>query len=258
MRNVYVTLFTILAASTGRGAVQTKTIEYDAAGVKCKGVLMWDDTVKEKRPGVLVIHEWWGLNDYAKKRTEMLAKEGYVAFAADLYGDGMIAQHPEDAKKFMMAVRENEKTWLARAEAAYKALEAQPQVDASKIGAIGYCFGGTTALILAMSGADVKCTVTFHAGMPSASAEQAKKVSGKVVICHGAADDFVTMDSVKGYLKAFDDAGNKNYELKTYAGATHSFTVEGIEKKMPMLKYDAEGDKQSWEAMLKVFKETLK
>jgi dienelactone hydrolase len=248
----------LLTVSPALAAVKTRTIEYDVAGTKCKGLLAWDDAKTGKQPGVVVFHEWWGLNDYAKKRAEMLAKEGYVAFCADMFGNGKIADHPDDAKKFAGEVRASAATWLARAEAAHKTLVAQPEVDAAKVGAIGYCFGGTTALTLALSGADVKATAVFHAGLPVITPEQAKKVKGKLLICHGAADEFIPMDACTKFLKAFDDANNKCYEFIAYPGATHSFTVEGVEKKMKDLKYDAEADRKSWTSMLKLFKENLK
>lgn len=247
----------LMTATLAQAEVKSKTIDYDTGGAKCKGLLVWDDAAKEKRPGVLVFHEWWGLNDYAKKRAEMLAKEGYVTFCADLYGDGKTTEHPEDAKKFMTGLSENQERWLGRAEAALKAFAAQPEVDATKVAAIGYCFGGATALVLGMSGADLKAVAMFHAGFPPVSPERAKALKARLLVCHGGADAFIPEDKVTAFRKVLDEA-KANYEFITYPGVTHSFTVEGVEKKMPMLKYDADADKKSWESMLKLFKETLK
>src|SRR5262249_51257761 len=146
------------AAGVTPAAVQTKVIEYEADGAKLKGFLAYDDAATGKRPGVLVFPEWWGLNDYAKNRAKQLAELGYVASAVDLYGDGKVSDiaHPEDAQKMAMALRSNLKTWRGRADAALKQLTSQSNVDTAKIGAIGYCLGGSTALQLAYSGADLK------------------------------------------------------------------------------------------------------
>ncbi|CAN5354331.1 dienelactone hydrolase family protein [soil metagenome] len=247
----------MLTAMTTQAAVKSKVIEYDAGGTKSKGVLFWDDSVKGKLPGVIVFHEWWGLNDYAKKRAEMLAKEGYVAFCADMYGDGKTTDHPDDAGKFAGEVRKNADVWLKRAQAALAEIKKQPQVDDGKISAIGYCFGGTTAMQLFFNGADLKSVIVFHAGLPTITDEQAKKATGKLLICHGAADTFIPETVVKPFKEKLDKAGTK-YEFVAYPGATHSFTVEGVEKKMPVLKYDADADKKSWESMLKLLKETSK
>ncbi len=152
-----------LGAGTAPAAVVTKTVEYEQDGTKLKGFLAYDDAVKDKRPGVLVFPEWWGLNDYAKGRAKQLAELGYVAFAADLYGDGKVIDvaHPEDAGKMATALRMNIKTWRGRAEAALKQLTGQANVDATKVAAIGYCLGGSTALELAYSGADIKAVATL-------------------------------------------------------------------------------------------------
>src|SRR5436190_109121 len=143
------------AAGGARAEVKTKEIRYQHGGVTFKGHLAWDDAVKGKRPGVLVVHEWWGLNDYARKRAEQLAGLGYVAFACDMYGEGKVTQHPKEAQAMATEVRKNLKTWVGRAQEALKVLKAQDGVDGSKVAAIGYCFGGSTALQLAYSGADL-------------------------------------------------------------------------------------------------------
>src|SRR4029078_5532047 len=164
-------LRTAAAAPSG---VVTKTIDYEYNGTKLKGFLAYDDSTTGKRPGVLVVHEWWGLNDYAKERCKKLAALGYVAFACDMYGEGKFVDHPDDARKMATAVRENLKNWRGRAEGGLKQRASQPNVDSTKLAAIGYCFGGSTCLELAYSGADLKAVATFHAALPKPHEAEAK------------------------------------------------------------------------------------
>lgn len=258
MRTILSIAATLALAAAGRADVKSETIKYKAGDAECVGYLAWDDSIPGKRPGVVIFHEWWGLNDYSKKRAEMLAKAGYAAFCADLYGDGKTAEHPDDAAKFMNHVMKNEALWLSRADAALKTLAAQPQVDSSKLAAIGYCFGGTTAIVLAASGADVKAVATFHAGIPDVTADQARKIKARMLICHGEADGFIPKEKITAFRSALD-AAKTNYDFVAYPGAVHGFTVEGAEKRgVPGLKYDANADKQSWDSMLKLFQEALK
>lgn len=257
MRNLIALAALALVAGTSQAAVVTKVVEYEFDGIKLKGFCAHDDAVKEKRPGVLVVHEWWGLNEYAKDRCKKLAELGYVAFAVDMYGDGKTTEHPDDARKFATMTRENVKVWRGRAEAGLKQLKAQPNVDADKIAAIGYCFGGSTCLQLAYAGADLKAVVTFHAALPKPTPEEAKAIKPKVLICHGDADFFVTPESIKAFRTALDDAKAK-YEFVGYPDVVHSFTVPGADKVMIKgMKYDKAADEDSWKRMLALFKETL-
>lgn len=247
----------LLVAGSAGAAVQSKDVEYDHDGTKLKGVLMYDDAGTGKRPGVLVFHEWWGLDDYAKGRAKQLAELGYVAFAADMYGAGQVTEHPKEAGKMAQAVRMNQAAWLGRAQAALKVLQAQEQVDADKIGAIGYCFGGSTALVLAYGGAPLKAVNTFHAALPTPTAEQAKAIRAKVVIAHGADDAFISKEAIDKFKAALDDAGTK-YRFDSYPGAVHSFTVKGADKKeIKGMAYNEAADTKSWQAMRDLFKETL-
>jgi dienelactone hydrolase len=246
-----------LSAGLSSAAVVTKTVDYEYDGAKLKGFLAYDDASKDKRPGVLVVHEWWGLNDYAKTRCKQLAELGYVAFAPDMYGDGKIAAHPEDAKTMATAVRSNVKVWRGRAEAGLKQLAGQPAVDPSKLAAIGYCFGGSTCLELAYSGADLKAVVTFHAGLPAPTPEEAKAVKARVLICNGADDTFISEKDIGAIKEAFDKAGVK-YTFENFPGAVHSFTVPGADKEgMKGMKYDKIADEKSWRMMQDLFKQTL-
>jgi dienelactone hydrolase len=250
-------LLTLVVAGSAGAAVQTKEIEYDHDGTKLRGVLFFDDAGTGKRPAVLVFHEWWGLDDYAKTRAKQLAELGYVAFAADMYGVGKITEHPAEAGKMAAAVRMNQTTWLGRAQAALKVVQAQEQVDKDNIAAIGYCFGGSTALVLAYSGAPLKAVNTFHAALPTPTAEQAKAVKARVVIAHGADDAFVSKESIEKFKAALDEAGVK-YRFDSYPGAVHSFTVKEADKKaIKGMGYNEAADTKSWQAMRDLFKETL-
>jgi dienelactone hydrolase len=256
MRAIAGVLMLSLAGSAG-AAVQTKDIEYEANGTKLKGLLAYDDAATGKRPGVLVFHEWWGLNDYAKMRARQLAENGYVAFAADMYGAGKVTEHPEDARKMATAVRMNQAEWLGRAQAALKVLEEQENVDKDHLAAIGYCFGGTTALVLAASGAPLKAVSTFHAGLPPLTEEQAKKIKAKVLVNNGADDGFVPKESIDKFRKALDAAGVK-YEFENYPGAVHSFTVGHADTHgIKGMAYNEAADKKSWDLTMALFKETL-
>ncbi|HVK16209.1 MAG TPA: dienelactone hydrolase family protein [Fimbriiglobus sp.] len=238
-------------------ATKSKEVTYSHGGKMFKGHLYWDDAGPGKRPGVLVLHEWWGLDDYAKKRAEQLAGMGYVAFAADMYGEGKLAAHPDDAKKFAGEVRSNVENWRGRARAALDVLAKDEHTDPSKLAAIGYCFGGSTALQLAYTGADLDAVVTFHAALPTPTAEQAKAVKAQVLVCHGADDKFVPEESVKK-LKETLDAASVKVRVEAYPGAVHSFTVPGADKhKLPGMAYNAEADKKSWASMKAVFDEAF-
>jgi len=244
-------------ASFSEAAVQTKVIPYTYDGVTLKGYLAWDDASSGKRPGVLVVHEWWGLNDYARKRAEQLAMLGYVAFAPDMYGDGKTTEHPAEAGKMATAVRDNLKTWQGRAQAGLKILQDQPQVDPQRIAAMGYCFGGSTALVLAYTGADLAAVVTFHGALPVPEPEQAKAIKAKVLICHGALDSFIPEATIQKVRAAFETA-KVDYQMVYYGGAYHSFTVPGVDKVgVKGLSYNAAADRRSWQAMRDLFQEVF-
>jgi dienelactone hydrolase len=236
--------------------VKTKKITYKA-DVECHGFLAWDDSYKDPRPGVLVVHEFWGLNDYARGRAEQLAKLGYVAFACDMYGEGKVTEHPKEAGEMAAKVRMNVETWRKRAEVALDTLKAQPQCDKTKLAAIGYCFGGSTALQLAYTGADLKAVATFHAALPAPSEEDAKKIKATILVCHGGADTFIPETAIKNFKGGLDKAGVK-YEFVSYPGVTHSFTVPDAAKKgIEGIKYDKNADEDSWKKMKELFKDKL-
>jgi dienelactone hydrolase len=225
--------------------------------MECKGFVAWDDAVLGKRPGVLVVHEWWGLDEYARTRARQLAQAGYIAFACDMYGQGKTAEHPEDAQKFATAVRKNVEDWRKRAIAALDVLKSQPPCDSSKLAVIGYCFGGSTALQLAYSGADVKAVATFHAALPAPTAEEAKSLRARLLVCHGGADTFIPEAAIKSFREALDKAGAR-YEFVSYPGVVHSFTVPGADaRNLAGMKYDKQADTDSWSRMTKLLAESF-
>lgn len=248
----------LAAVADADAAVQTKTIKYKDGDQECIGFLAWDDAATGKLPGVLVVHEWWGLNDYARDRAKQLAALGYIAFAADMYGDGKTVDHPKDAGEMAGKVRANVAAWRKRAELSLDVLKSQPQCDATKLAAIGYCFGGSTALQLAYAGADLKAVGTFHAALPTPTADEAKAIKARVLVCHGEADSFIPPMAIASFRKALDAAGVK-FEFTAYPGAVHSFTVPDAGKhNNPGMQYQKDADEKSWAAMKALFFETLK
>jgi dienelactone hydrolase len=237
--------------------VKTKAVDYSYDGVNLKGHLAWDDSAPGKRPAVLVVHEWWGLNDYAKKRAEKLAALGYVALACDMYGEGKVARHPEEAGQMAGEVRKNVKTWQGRAQAALRVLQDHELVESRKIAAIGYCFGGSTALELAYTGADLAAVVTFHGALPVPEPDQAKAIKAKLLICHGALDSFIPESTIQKVRDALEEA-KVDYEMNYYGGAVHSFTVAEADKVgMKGIAYNAAADHRSWNSMLRLFDEVF-
>jgi dienelactone hydrolase len=258
MRTLLLTLAVVVVqVGLASAKVQTKTVTYTHDGTTCKGYLAWDDSATGKRPGVLLVHEWWGLNDYARSRAEQLAKLGYVAFACDMYGEGKVTTHPREAGQMAGAVRKNVKTWQGRALAGLKVLRDQEMVDPKRIAAIGYCFGGSTVLELAYSGADLSAVVSFHGALPVPSAEQAQAIRTPILICHGAADGFTSAETIAKMRSAFEKA-NVDYQMIYYAGAKHSFTVPTADKAgIEGIAYNAKADRRSWQHMQQLFAEVF-
>lgn len=248
----------LMLANLSLAEVKTKPVDYTYDGTTFKGFVVYDDAAKEKRPGVVVVHEWWGLNDYAKKRAEMLAKLGYVAFCADMYGDGAVTEHPTKAREMATAARKNKDAWLGRAKAAIETFQKQEQVDPKQIAIMGYCFGGSTALLVALGGhEDVKAAISFHGALPTPTAEEVKKVKAKILVCHGADDPFIAEEIVTKFKAAFDDA-KVPYTFESYPDTVHSFTVkEADAKEIKGMAYNEAADKKSWASMQKVLKEAF-
>lgn len=250
---VFLAVGTIVSA-----AVHTEEVTYSAGGTNMKGYLAYDDAAKAKRPGVLVVHEWWGLNDYARSRARMLAESGYVALALDMYGDGKQTTHADEAMKFYTEVMSNMDALKARFDAAVQVLKKNPHVDPDRVAAIGYCFGGTVVLNMAASGEDLDGVASFHGGLSIKTPPQPGTVKAKIRVYTGAEDPFVPPTDVAAFKKMMDDA-KADYKVTSYPGAKHSFTNKdadtlGKAEKMP-LEYNADADHKSWADMLQFFKQ---
>lgn len=237
-------------------AVQEEEISYSSGDTTLKGFLAWDDSIQGKRPGVLVVHEWWGHNEYARKRARMLAKLGYTAFAVDMYGDGKLAEHPDDAGKFAGEVKKNMAEAEARFRAALELLQSQPTVDSGKIAAIGYCFGGGIVLEMARRGVDLDGVVSYHGALGTDAPAEKGKVRARVLVFNGADDPFVPPAQVKAFEEEMSDAG-VTYMFINYPGVKHSFTVPDANKRgrqfdLP-LEYNEKADKDSWARTQKFF-----
>lgn len=261
--NLIAPLFTFLACSfavstIAFGAVKTEAITYKVGDTEFKGVLAYDDAAKEARPGVLVCPEWWGCNEYAVNRAKMLAEAGYVAFACDMYGDGKTTTDPKQAGEWAGKSGADPAKRREIAAAGLKVLTDRKEVDAKRCAAIGYCMGGTVALELARTGADLKAVVTFHASNVSAKDEaDNKKIKAKILICDGAADTFVSKEEREKFPKQFNDA-KLDWQFISYGSAVHSFTNKNADSfNIPGVKYDANADKRSWAAMKSLFDESF-
>jgi len=235
--------------------VQSKPISYEDEGVSLTGHLYWDDAIEGERPGILVIHEWWGLNDYAKKRARMLAELGYVAFAADMYGNNQVTDQPAQAKEWMQAVTVDPELWRQRADAGLRQLKATAEVDGDKLAAIGYCFGGGTVLQMAYGGTDLDGIVSFHGSFPAAPEEAFGKIKPEILILHGQADSFVAPEVVTNFQNKLEAAG-ANWEMDIYGGARHGFTNPNAgDYGLENLQHDAQADARSWQRMQGFFDE---
>ncbi|MDZ4859164.1 MAG: dienelactone hydrolase family protein [Candidatus Hydrogenedentes bacterium] len=240
-------------AISASAAVKTEMIEYKDGETVLQGMIAYDDASTAKRPGVVVVHEWWGLNDHAKNSAKKLAELGYVAFAADMYGKGVFTDDPAEAGKKSGALKGDRAALRKRAKAAVDSLRAYKYTDSAKIGAMGYCFGGTTALEIARSGEPVKGVVSFHGALGSPTPPDAKNIKGRVLVCHGADDPFVSAAEVAAFKKEMDDAKVK-YQFIAYPAAVHSFTNPDVDRHgMEGAKYNAAADKKSWEDMKAFF-----
>jgi dienelactone hydrolase len=250
-------VLTVLTVSPALGKIVTEIVPYRHGDTELEGCLAYDDAAGGKRPGVLVVHEWWGLNDFAKQQARRLAELGYVAFAVDMYGKGQVTTDPEQAGKWAGQFRENTELLRARAKAAYDTLAANPRVDAARLGAIGFCFGGTTVLQMAAAGLDLAGVVSFHGGLPAISDADAARIRAKVLILHGAADTHVPEASVKALTEALNKA-HVDWQMMTYSGAKHSFTNPASDKmNAPGVGYDAAAARRSWAHMRLFFDEVL-
>ena len=249
------------AVSQRGPSIVAKEVTYSADGTTLKGFLAYDSSMSGKRPGIIVVHEWWGLTNYAKNRAKMLAKLGYVAFAADMYGNGVTVDNPKDAGKLAAEAMHSPDTARARFDAGLNILKEQPETDTSKIAAIGYCFGGGVVLDMALEGDNLKGVVSFHGDLPTGKVKNPQDVKAKILVCTGGADPF----NPKKKVDAFEDAmkaAKVDYKVITYPGAEHSFTnpaADSLGKKFNLpIAYNKQADEKSWAAMQTFFDQIFK
>ena len=251
---------TTTTATEEKAAIQAPVIlaqpvSYGTDSVKLTGFVAYDSVSTAKRPVVLIIHEWWGLNDYVKSRAKQLADLGYLAMAVDMYGDGKIGTNPDEAGKLAMPFYTNIPLAKSRFDAALAKIKTYSQADTSKIAAIGYCFGGAMVLNMARLGEHLNGVVSFHGNLAGVPADK-NLLKAKVLICHGADDQFVKPAEVAAFKKQMDSIG-ATYTFKLYEGATHAFsnpaaTELGQKFKIP-IAYNAAADSASWKDMKAFF-----
>ena len=242
-------VFWVVGVGYTESGIVGKTVDYSAQGAVMKGYLTYDENIAGKRPGVLVVPEWWGLNDYARKRARMLAELGYTALAVDMYGDGKVTTMPDDAGKLSSEAMKNFEVAKARFMAAVDFLRQQPAVDPNRIAAIGYCFGGGVVLNMARQGVDLRGVASFHGGLTAVKPAQFGSVKAKILVLNGGADKFITPEQIEAFKQEMKSAG-ADFRFISYPGATHSFTnpeATELGKKFNMpIAYNAEADKESW------------
>ncbi len=251
-------IFFLVLGLVGQAFAQPKiegaNVRYTAGGVEMIGYLAYDAAIQGPRPAVLVVHEWWGLNDYARRRARMLAELGYTALALDMYGGDQVASHPEDAQKFSSALMKNFDLAKERFLAGMVFLKKQPTVDPTRVAAIGYCFGGGIVLNMARQGVALKGVASFHGNLTAIKPAQPGAVKAKVLVLHGGADKFSTPEQIEAFKKEMTAAG-ADFRFITYPGALHSFTnpeADALGKKFNMpIAYNAQADKASWDELKK-------
>lgn len=258
MKTILLCATLLLGTITLPAAIQTKTVEYKQGDTTLEGVLVWDDAISGRRPGVLIVHQWLGLTDYEKRRATMLAQLGYVAFCADIYGKGVRPKNTQEAGVEATKYKTDRALLRERVNAGLTVLKQNDLVDPRRVAAIGYCFGGTTVLELARSGAEVVGVVSFHGGLDSPAPADGKNIKCKILACHGADDPFVSAKD----LAAFEDelrAAKVDWQLIQYGGAVHSFTqpMAGNDNSKGAA-YNEKADQRSWQAMKDFFAEIFK
>ncbi|MCE0461782.1 dienelactone hydrolase family protein [Pseudomonas uvaldensis] len=259
MRRLFAVLLLAFSGAS-HAAIQTQEIPYTSAdGTKLIGYYAYDDAIKGPRPGVVVVHEWWGLNDYAKRRARDLAGLGYSALAIDMYGEGKNTEHPKDAMAFMQAALKDAKATSARFQAGLDLLKKQPQTDPDKLAAIGYCFGGKVVLDAARQGVPLAGVVSFHGALVTNTPASPGSVKAKVLVEHGALDSMVTEDNVTAFKTEMDKAG-ADYKFVSLEGAKHGFSNPDADRLShgghggPDIGYNKAADDKSWADMQAFFK----
>lgn len=258
MKRLFLVLLLILSCSLPAWAAVTgHEVKYTAAAGPLHGYMVFDDAVTGKRPGILVVHEWWGQNEYVRKRARMLAELGYVALALDMYGEGKLAAHPDEAGKFAGEVRRNMDLGRQRFLAALKLLKEQPAVDLDRIAAIGYCFGGGVVLQMARDGVDLKGVVSFHGSLATDAPAEKGKVKAEILVCNGGADKHIPLGQIQSFIEEMVAAG-VSFQFHSYPGALHSFTNPKADEFAARFNiavgYNEQADRRSWQDMQSFFR----
>ena len=257
-----IALLTMLLSGSALAVMQTETVNYKDGDVELKGYIFWDNAFSGRRPGVLVVHEWWGANDYVQRRADRLAELGYAGFAIDLYGAGRIAANPDEAGMLMNGLTADLPAMRGRFRAALDRVRIDPVADGSRVAAVGYCMGGGIALHMACHGSDLAAVGSFHGALPLATAglDGPARPKARLAVYHGEADEFVTADDVSAFLREVETAA-ADCLFVALPGATHGFTnpeatLRGEKFGLP-LRYSELADRASWDHMRLVLNEAL-
>jgi dienelactone hydrolase len=254
---LFIFLIGMLVALPAHAKVVSRSVEYKHGDTILQGYMAHDDAKVGKRPGVLVVHEWWGLNDYVRSRVNKLAQLGYVAFALDMYGKNVWTTDPSKAKE-LMGHLQGSPLLRERANVGLAILRHNQLVDTRKIAAIGYCFGGTTVLELAYGGADVAGVVSFHGGLTAPKPEDEGRIKAKILVLHGADDGFISSDAIAAFQEGMRKA-KADWQMVYFGGAVHSFTNPGADKVgIKGIAYNKKADERSWSYMQVFFREIFK
>ena len=257
-RRAVLTVSVFAIATVASAEIKTREVEYTQGDTVLQGFVAWDDSTPSKRPGVLVVHEWWGHNQHARNQAIRLAKAGYVGFALDMYGKGKLATHPGDAQAFMAEATKDPAAVKARFDAALAQLKGDPHVDAAHVAAIGYCFGGAVVLGMARAGEDLDAVGAFHGPLATATPAQKGVVKARMLAQIGEADPMIPMSQVADFKKEMDAAGVSS-KVVTYPGAKHGFTnPDAGTFGMEALAYDKDADEKSWAVLLDWLKESFR
>ncbi len=240
--------------------ILTNRIEYSVGDAVHQGYLAYDGEITGAKPGIIIVHEWWGVNDYIVRRAHMLAELGYVALAIDMYGGGTIAQDTDQAGALMTGVLDDMDTGTAALNAGYELLLSQPGVDPERTAAMGYCFGGAMVLHMARIGLPLAAVASFHGALGSFHTAEPGSIQARLLVCHGAADSMVTMDDLEGFKQEMETA-QADYEVLLLADAKHGFSNPqadvNAEKYGIDLGYQQSADEKSWEALQALFNQVF-